>query len=337
MLTLGFGIFFGLATAWGNTIAYVASRWFTVGGRGGTLRLIALAHTTLGVAGVLVTLMFWPAGGFSWAVHADWLTKALGATVTFGFAQGFLLVALRSTEASRVAPLLGVKIAVLAGMTWVLAWWGSQPTLMTPQCWLAVGVAVSAGFVLHGAGGRLGWKPTLCVLGAVLSYASCDLLILATIVSVEKVLLVADTPWWWPGEGWQLAAREGDGALVISKLWASYLTAGAVYALSGLVAAGMLPWYGTRDWRTWWSAGGYAGGWALAMAALYPCFALIGVVLGAILQSSRALWSILVGLWLSRSGHHHLEPAHGAGVWVRRGLAAGLMVLAVVLYATGMP
>ncbi len=341
---LALGISFGLLTAWGNTIAYVGSRWFTVGGRGGTLTLIALAHTMLGVAGLVGTLLLWPrgladsvaaagagagAGGASlWALHGDWLLKALAATVMFAAAQAFLLTALRKTEASRVAPLLGVKIAVLAVLS---AWLGGE--WLSAGRWAAVVLAVSAGFLLHGAGGQLAWRSTVWVMGAVVSYASCDLLILATIRAVEPVLREADAVWWWPSRGWGLSG-DGGGTLVGGKLWASYLTAGVVYLMSGVVAAAMLPWFGSRRWQVWRASGVYAGGWAIAMVTLYPCFAMVGVVLGAILQSSRALWSIVLGWWLSNNGHAHLEPAHGAAVWVRRGLAAALMVVAVVLYAT---
>jgi len=68
------------------------------------------------------------------------------------------------------------------------------------------------------------------------------------------------------------------------------------------------------------------------MFFLYTCFALIGVVFGNIIQSSRGIISIGLGYLIANIGFERLEPKITRGVYLRRVLAGLLMTGAVALY-----
>lgn len=321
-LTLALGIVFGLLTAWGNTFAYLGSRWFVVTGKGNTTQLLVRGHAMLGVVAAVGAVLLWrpglaPTDAASWSLADGWASSAVVAIATFVGAQTCLMAALRRAEASRVAPLLGLKIAVLAGINVLLR--GLEVGALQ---WLAVALAVSAGFVLHGVGGRVGRGATLAVIGAVACYAACDTFIVLTIDRLEAAITTA-TP------AVDAATSGGVGA----RFTAAVLTASLVYTGCGVIAALLLPWFGSRRRRDWTAALPYAAGWAVAMVALYPCFAFVGTVLGSMLQSTRALWSILLGAWLGHRGWAHVETPHGRNVLAQRALAALFMIAAVGLYA----
>jgi hypothetical protein len=68
------------------------------------------------------------------------------------------------------------------------------------------------------------------------------------------------------------------------------------------------------------------------MVSLYGAIALLGVVFASVLQSTRALWSVLLGAWLGRGSDGTLETEHHAHVLGWRLVAAGCMVAAVALF-----
>ena len=68
------------------------------------------------------------------------------------------------------------------------------------------------------------------------------------------------------------------------------------------------------------------------MAGLYICFGLIGVVFGNIVQSTRGLFSIVIGASLAHAGWHGLETQVDRRTLTRRLLAAALMTAAIALY-----
>jgi drug/metabolite transporter (DMT)-like permease len=220
-------------------------------------------------------------------------------------AQFCIFGALRRTDASRVAPLLSLKVAVLAILSVAS---GQQLGLLQ---WAGVGLAVVSAWVLNGAGGHTPWRATVLVLAACVIYAFSDVCIYELLTRVREI--------------------SGDRSTLGVPLWAFALVCVGV----GLLALGALPWLGHRSPTAWRDAVPYALSWTMAMVALYACFAMLGTVLGAILQSTRGLISIGLGVLLAHLGWQHLEQKHGASVVGRRLVAAGLMTAAVALYVWG--
>jgi hypothetical protein len=100
-------------------------------------------------------------------------------------------------------------------------------------------------------------------------------------------------------------------------------------ALCGLVLSPSL----RRSTRADWIAGArYAATWLLGMAGLYICFGIVGVVFGNIVQSTRGLFSIVIGASLAHAGWHGLETHVDRRTLIRRLFAAALMTAAIALY-----
>lgn len=296
------GIFLGLGTALCHSLAYLGTRWFTQDRGHTTAQLLVISHTMMGAVSIGAAFLLWPER-LAW--QPGWVRPFAGLVGCFVVAQTCLLLSLRDADASRIAPLLGLKVAVLAVIS-VLLGGGLSATQ-----WLAVGLAVAAAWVLNGVGGRLPWRVTALVATACLLYAGADTLIVEAIGQVRRI--------------------SGDRSVMGVPLF----MVAAVYAVVGLLGAVLLPMFGTRRAVVWRDALPYAGSWLLAMVLLYATFAAVGTVLGAILQSTRGLMSIGLGIGLAAMGWHHLEQKHGPAVQAQRLTAAVLMCAAVVLYVWG--
>ena len=297
------GIILGLTTGIGHSLAYLASRAFTAAGHGTTLQLLARAHALLGLVAAAALPFFLDPPRFS-GLGWGWAYPLL-ATAGFVCGQAAMFTSLKYTDASRAAPMLALKIPVLAVFGSVVL---GQP--LGALQWVSVGLAVAAAFALNGVGGRIP-TPALLRLGvAILAYAATDSFITRFI---------------------GLIARPEDTA--VERCAVAVTAACFTYILAGVLAASLLPRLGSRELRDWVRAGPYTATWILAMVSLYGGFAILGVVYTNILQSSRTLWSVLLGAALAHHGWSHLEAKHGAGVVARRIAAATLMLAAVVLFA----
>ena len=256
----------------------------------------------MAAAAALALPILWPEG---LGLDARWLWPLAGLVACFAFAQWALLSALRHLDASRVAPLLSFKIAALAALA------TARGEVLGPSQWAGVALAVAGALVLGATGGRIPLRAAGQLAAACGLYAVCDELILRTIRGAE-------------------AAAGIDPAL---HPWAAPVwTVGAVYGTLGVPALLLLPRWGSRRGADWRDALPYAVLWLAAMATLYGTFARVGTVLGAILQSSRGLIAIALGVALAAAGFEHLERRVAPAVVARRAVAAVSMVLAVWLY-----
>ena len=300
------GIIFGIVTAWGHSFAYLASRWFTVEGHGRPTQLLAVGHLQLGVLSAAALPLVWPSElAWDWS----WAGPVLIGTVALAISQASLFAALRHTDASAVAPLLSLKIAVLAAVAWI-----GFGEAQTPLQILGVALAVLGALLLNGLGGRPPWRALGWAGVTILGYATCDTTINIAIEAIIEQTGVTGVP---------------------ARLNAGVAVAAMVYGAAGVLAGASLPWFGSRDPQLWRRAVPYVASWALAMIGLYCTFALLGAVYGAILQNTRALWSIVLGAVLAHRGWAHLETPHGRGVLAARILAALFLIGAVGLYALG--
>lgn len=70
----------------------------------------------------------------------------------------------------------------------------------------------------------------------------------------------------------------------------------------------------------------------IGIVFLFACFEQIGTVNGNIVQSTRGIWAIVLGVLLARCGHTYLEEKTSWPVVMRRLFATLLLMLAIVLY-----
>ena len=293
------GIAIGLVTALGHSLAYLAARWFTHDRGRPSGQLLAHGHTVLGLVGLAALPWAWPTG-LGW--ERAWVLPFVALVLLFVVAQTCLILSLRFADASRVAPLISLKLAILGTIS-VLQ---GQP--LSVSQWTAVLAAMVAAVVLSGVGGRMSGKAIGLVLLACFFYALCDTMIIWTIEAARQIT--------------------GDRSPMGVPLWCAALA----YVGIGGFAVLLLPIWGSRSPAAWRDALPYCAAWILAITTLYATFANLGVVFGAILQSFRGLISIGLGVVLAQLGWHHLEEKHGASVVLRRLAAAALMTAAVVMY-----
>jgi len=308
------GICFGLIAALGQSMSYLATRHFTqrrkaeavadeaaaegAGMSGGniSLLLLVLSHVMMGVVSVALWPFFSPnnlppVGLWAWPLTCVALFYLIG--------QVGLMIALHYAEPSRISPMLGFKIVILAGAASVIG--THAPTALQ---WLAVVLCCVSVVGLNYTGGASHPRAVFGVILACVSYCISDWNI-TVFVNQLTIAHVASAP-------------------IVAAL--------LCYAVCGLIGAAFLPWFGSRRWVDWRDAAPFALSWLFAIFFLFACFGLVGVVFGNILQATRGLMSIGLGALLIRLGHHHLERKVPHTVVLRRAVGAVLIFAAIVIY-----
>ena len=214
----------------------------------------------------------------------------------------------KTVEPSRVAPLQAMKIPLIALISWAVlgrVYSGGQV--------LGILLVVASAGILCGAGRRIGRSAWLWLLVCSGGFAVSDV-----------------------GVGCALAhSREMCGGLLRSSLFTLGVTGlgSSVLALPVVAAqkaSGTLP--TLRECLRY--ALPFGTLWIVAMVFLFVCFSLSGIVLGTIAQSTRGLISVAVGWFLAHHGFADLERGVSVAVFIRRAVAAILIIGAMVLYAS---
>lgn len=294
------GVATGLGAAVMQSASYFFSRLYVIRRAKAVRSLMVLAHLLMGAASAVLLPVVWPSAELPPLTSYAWPLAGMAGFYLLG--QVGLFMALRTSDASRISPLLGLKIPFLAVVTVLyfhdpLGGWQ----------WAAVAMAMAAAVVLSLSGGRISLEGLVGLGLACVSYSLSD-------------LCIAET------------AGRLDAATGIGWLHASVLTLAMCYVLCGVAAVVALPLVWKPAAADWKYAAPFAFFWFGGMAFLFATFASIGVVYGNILQSTRGLMSVAVGTLLARMGQTHLETRHGRRVWIRRGLAAALMFGAITTY-----
>ncbi|MFM8891453.1 MAG: DMT family transporter [Planctomycetia bacterium] len=303
------GVLAGLTAAFFSALSYLISRHHSLhqraaGRKGATLRLLALAHTLMGAACLPLTLWLWPADS---PAAAGFILPLAASVVLYLLGQSALFSALKRVEASRIAPLLGLKIVMLALIVTVVL---GEP--LDRRQWLAVGLCVAAAFVLQAGHGAVPPAALGFVVASCLCFAGADLGIISLIEALEA----------------GVAAAGGE----LGRIHAGGLALTLTYAACGLLFLPLLMRLGRLDRADWMASCRYATAWMAAMAGLYCCFGLVGVVLGNILQSTRGMMSVALGMVLAHRGWHELEQKVDRATLVRRIASAALMTAAIAIY-----
>jgi drug/metabolite transporter (DMT)-like permease len=290
------GVGCGVLAAVFQSLSYLFSRWFLQRSGGKPLQLLAISHLLMGLAAVLLFPLL---ASDTMPPLSAYFLKALGAIGFYLIAQFGLFRALRHADSSRIVPLLGLKIFFLALVSVIFL--GLH---LSGWQWLAVVLSAAAVFLLNDSGGRLN-LPAMAAVGiTIVGYSLSDIFIKQLVVALEPA---------------------GPRAPLIG-VCVTYMMgtlAGLPLALKGVSGAP----------RLWLRAAPYAAAWFISMLFLYLAFDRIGVVFGNIIQSTRGLMSIGLGVLVGRSlGMIDLEQQVTHRVLARRVLGAGLMTAAIFLY-----
>ncbi len=296
------GVLLGLSAALLQSLSYIASGAFVRTYRHGSLALLTRGYVLMGLFSTLALPWVWPAESAP-AFH-EYVRPMVLCTAFCLLGQGGLFLTLKTTEASRVAPLLSLKILLLALLSLALGierYTGTQ--------WAGIALSLGAAFLLSRSGAPLPLAGAFWLLFTCAAYATSD------------YFIRAQFPIFAPHASFVRAS------ITITLL--SYVT-GGLFGIAALPFAGRFPW---KVWTHY--ALPFSLAWLGAMLCLFACFGLIGLVYGNIVQSTRGLMSIGIGYLLARAGFVHLEAKVSRGTMARRVAAALLMLLAVVLFSQG--
>ncbi len=284
----------------------------------GTFGLLCRAHVVMGVLSLIGLPFIWTR---TLATHfGDYSLIMLLAIVFYLAGQFCLFMAQRTVDASRVVPLLGMKLLVLAVLNILIMphLMGTKPESYGIFQWLGIFLTVGAAFILNKAGQRIPWQ-SLCWVGMTcLGYASSDTCITMLVRRLQAV-----------GEATADPALAG---LAKPSVAAAFIT----YVICGVAGVVLLPLVkkpeGAHRKTVWGWISPFAFCWLTAMLFLYACFARIGTVNGNIVQSTRGIIAILIGAVLAKLGFTELEEKVGVSVLVRRLIAGVMMFLAIVAF-----
>ncbi len=307
--SLPIGVAAGLFAAAASAVSYLVSRHHGNRSRGGSLRLLVQAHVVMGIASLPLTWLLVPA---SWPPTPFWLWPLAGSVACYLVGQAAVFAILKRVPASRVAPLLGLKLVMLAALVSLAPGSG-----LDGRQWLAVGSSALAAWMLQRGGGIPPLAFAILLIGC-FGFACSDLCIVGLIDGLEPSLDAAGNP----------ISRLHAGALAMAV---TYVACGALAMLTLVVAPPLRP----QDRGERVAAIQYGAAWLSGMVALYACFGLVGVVLGNVLQATRGVMAVVLGAWLARAGWHDLEERVDRGTFARRVFAAMLMVTAIGLYVMG--
>jgi len=298
-MTTSSGILFGIAAALVQSFSYVFSRMFMVKFPGSAVVLLAVSHVIMGLFSLLVLRIFWPPEPP--AVSSYWLPVA-GTVFFYLSAQICFFFALRHSDASRVSPLLGLKILFIALIS--SAALGERFSSLQM---LAIGFSLGAAGLLSWSEGVILWDSLIWVVGTCFGYSLSDVCVREVIRSFEYLGLFR-------------------GAVV---------SAGLCYSVCGMIGAGLLFTVPRPSKAVWSNALPFSVTWFTAMLFLFASFASIGIVYGNIIQSTRGVISVLLGVLISAAGHVHLEEKMTTMMLIKKSGAALLMIGAIVLYYMG--
>ena len=292
------GILIGLFSAFLQSCSYVFSRRFLL--KHASPMLLAFnAQTVMMLPAALMLALL------SLRVTVPWsrpLAAWLAGFAVFGVVGNFAFFrAIQEIEASRIASLMGLKLVVLAFLT---ALFGQG--VPSPLQILAIVLAAVSAVGMNFTGGPLPRRGCLYLALNLFCYSVTDI------------------------AAGELTGMIHSGSIMLDGMTA---TAAAFLAL-GLVSLPVLLMLGF-SWRKFADATVYGLCWISAMNLLFVSFGMIGVMYGTIVQSSRGLISILLGVVLLKIGFDKLEPKVGRAAWVRRAVMALLMIAAIALYAMG--
>jgi drug/metabolite transporter (DMT)-like permease len=293
------GILFGFGAAVFQSTSYVGSRVFSHKYPDKTLHLLSLSHIVMGVFAIALLPFVWPKTMPAFGVYAPSLIACSGFYL---FGQALLFIALKTSSASRVSPLLGIKVFILALIG--IAFLGQKFGLLQ---WTAIVMSVIAAAMLSRTGEKLSLKGLLWILLTCVAYCLSDINIKILVNHFDYL---------------------GRANAVLLAVCLSYIVCG----ITAVTILFFLPRPTAAMFRY---SLPFAVAWFAAMLFLFACFGSIGVVYGNIVQSSRGILSILMGAALVRHNFEYLDQRVPRSIFFQRLAAAALMSGAIALYYLG--
>ncbi len=293
------GIILGFGAALFQSFAYLGSRFYSEKKGGTPVQLLLTAHLLMGII-ALIILVVYPKDNFP--PMQQYLIPAAGTTIAFMLAQFCLMTALSMAVASRISPLLGLKLLFVVIITSVF--FSEHYTVIQV---LAVLLALAAAIVLNYSGGAMPLRVLFLGLGASFLLAVSDIFIQQTVVPFR-----------------------GFGPLM-----GGLLPLSVSYVMAGAASLVLYPFICSFTLRPIKLALPYTIAWSIGIFLFFAAVGEIKVMYTVILQSTRGILNVVLGAAIGLMGYHMLEERHSWNVIFRRILAAGMMTGAVALFGFG--
>jgi drug/metabolite transporter (DMT)-like permease len=293
------GIILGCAAAFFQSGSYLFSKRYVAKFEKSTVGLLVAGHCIMGVFSLALLPFFLPK---TMPQFSSYGFPLFGGVTSYLSAQTCFFLSLKNTDASRVSPLLGLKIIILSAISILFL----KQHFSFLQ-WSGICISLSAAYLLGLLGNRISLKSWIWIIGACFFYSLSDICIKQLLVRFEYLGLFE----------------------------ASLLSTCLCYIFCGLVSAACLPLFPFRSLDRWKIAFPFAGFWFVGILFLFGCFGSIGVVFGNIVQSTRGVLSILMGSYVAHRGYGHIEEKVSAKVLLMRIFAGVLMILSIALFYLG--
>ena len=290
------GILFGFLAAFSQSISYLCTRIFVKKHSNDILKLFALSHIIMGIISIPLAIFLMPE---KMPEFSNYALSLLGSTIFYILGQLFLFFALTTSDPSRVSPLLGLKVFILAIIGFIFL---HQSLSLTK--WIAVILSSYSAFLLSSSGKKLNLSSIALIILACFSFCISDLSIKALV----------------------------DNFKYLGVLHGAVLSSAFCYILCGFCGTMFLFFTQNTSKEAWLDSIPFAFFWFIAMIFLFSCFAVIGVVFGNIIQSTRGIISIVLGYVIANFGFELLETKITKKVFIQRILAALLMTASIALF-----
>lgn len=295
MSMLVLGILAGLLAAFMQSCSYLGGRRF-LAMHGNAQQLLFASLIINGAAAVSLAPFFLKWQDFcSWRIWFYLLICNGGLILgNWGF-----FSAQKYIESSRIASLMGLKVILVTLLSMLFL--SAEFVLWQ---YVAIVLTAFAAMLMNWTKGKLDWNGMGFLLVALTGYAVSDM-------------------------GVQLVVKSFDSGDPIRNGMCGF---SICYGICGLIGLSVM-----KPCRITWKMVKFAFPqaicWVISMWGLYVCFGLLGAAFGNVIQASRGVISLILGIVLSYFAIQGLEQKQSALVWVRKAVAALLMFGAIVLYA----
>ncbi len=288
-------ILFGLLAAFAQSCSYIFSKRYIAGG-GGSFQLLLCAHLVMGLFSVVLLLFLIPYVPIPPLQQYWW--PLIACSLFYLIGQFSFFMALKHAEASRLSPLLALKIVIVALLS--ISFYGGSC-----NAWqlLAVLLCVGGAMLSNWSGGTVSRLGLIYLISACFWYSWSD-------IYIKKLITALDS------------GHTASGVLA----------AALSYLLTGAVAVLFLKMINKPAKKDIPIIIGFSVVWYSGVMFLFVCFMLSNPIFGNILQSSRGIISVLLGAWLAHRGYSYLETKISRNMVIKRVFAALLMTLAVILF-----
>lgn len=291
------GIILGLGGAIFQSFSYLMTRHF-MHRHGSPLHLLIASHIIMGImAIILLPFAYTPIV----LQPSRYLSPLLQCSGFFLIAQATFFLALKNIESSRVSPLLGMKIIIIA----IISYLFYDKNFVSIQ-WLAIILCFIGAMLTNWSGGKIPIRSWFWIIVTCTGYSLSDINIKILVDMIGQDNLVNST------------------MLAVSL---NFIICGSA-ALIGFL---LVP--NPQRWQNLKPALPFALCWFTSILFIFGCFANIGPIFGNIIQSSRGIFSVIIGFIVAKAGHQHLESTTTGSIVICRIIAAIMMLLAMAMFS----